>query len=156
MDISVFRNKNTKQLSRFIKNIISKTFYYSKYARDEEMKKFGPSAIKNGLRDRNKMFLVARNNDKIVGALNGHYDARMFWVDWLVVDYSYRRSGIAESLMKYLEKRLRKKRIHKIWCDCRTSNKKSIALLKKMKFQEIVKLKEHWYKQDFFLWQKYL
>lgn len=112
--------------------------------------------IRKELKDKSNLFLVAKEINKIVGTLNGYYEAGMFWIDWLVIDPSYRRNGIAKSLMNYLEKKLKKEKIHKMWCDCRINNKESISLLNKLKFKKIAKLKNHWYKQDFYLWQKYL
>jgi len=156
MKISVFRDKSTKQISNFVQGIVNKTFYYSKSARSKEIKKFSPLAVKKDLKDKNKLFLIAKDDNRIAGVLNGYYEAGMFWIDWIVVGSSFRRNGVAKSLMNYLEKKLKREKIHKIWCDCRTTNKESISLLKKLKFKKIAKIKRHWYKQDFYLWQKYL
>ncbi len=156
MKITIFKGQSIKEILNFIQEIINKTFYYSKFARSEEIKRFSPVLIRKELKDKNNLFLIAKDNDKTAGILNGYYEAGMFWIDWVVVNPSSRRNGIAESLMNYLEGKLKKEKVHKIWCDCRTINKESVSLLKKLKFKKITKIKNHWYKQDFYLWQKYL
>lgn len=80
----------------------------------------------------------------------------MFWSDWGIVHPLYRRTGVSRALMTFLEKKLKKEGIHKIWCDSRTTNKESIAALGKLGFKKIVTIKNHWYRQDFILWQKLL
>lgn len=156
MKITPLKRVDIKQTSQLLKKIINRTFYYSKLARKKELEKFNPAIIRKEFKDKNNLFLVAKNKEKIIGVLNGYYEAGMFWADWLVVDSKFRRSEVAESLMDYLEEKFKKEKVHKIWCDCRTVNKESIALLKKLKFKKIVKIDKHWYKQDFYLWQKYL
>ena len=156
MKITILKRSDIKQSLHLIQKIIDKTFYYSKLARKKEVERFSPAIVQKELKDKSSLFLVAKDKRKIIGVLNGYYEAGMFWIDWIVVDFKFRRNKIAESLVNYLEKKLKKEKIHKIWCDCRTVNKESIALLKKLEFKRIIKIKEHWYKQDFYLWQKRL
>lgn len=50
----------------------------------------------------------------------------------------------------------KKRGSHKIWCDSRSTNEPSKNLLRKVGFRENVEIKDHWYKQDFIFWQRYL
>ena len=156
MRLTILKRADIKQASYFIQEIINRTFYYSKKARKEEIKKFSPLTIQKKLKNRSNLFLIAKERDKIIGMLDGYYDAGLFWADWLAIDPSKRRLGIGLALINFLERKLRKEKIHKIWCDCRISNKESKALLRKLNFEKITTIKKHWYNQDFILWQKSL
>ena len=64
--------------------------------------------------------------------------------------------GIGRSLLEKLELRAKELSSHKIWCDSRTENHASAALLRRQGYAQICTLRRHWYAQDFFIWEKYV
>jgi ribosomal protein S18 acetylase RimI-like enzyme len=145
-----------KKLSEFIQTVIKDSPYYSRWAKKDESKRFSSQSLRKELKKKDNLYLTTRTNGKIIGAVNGCYEAGTFWIDWLVVDEKNRRNGIGQGLMKRLENRLKREGVHKIWRDSRTSNKESKSLLTKLGYKRITTIKKHWYKQDFILWQKFL
>ena len=156
MEIAFLKKNEINEFSEKVKEIILSTPYYSKIAKREEIKKYKVSELRKKLKDKDKIYLVAKTDNKIIGFLNGYFDCETFWVEWAGVEKNSRRKGIAINLNKFLENNLKKSNIHKIWCDCRTNNKESINLLKKLKFKKIALVKRHWYKHDFYLWYKFI
>lgn len=156
MEISKLTQKDIKEISDFIRKIISHTKYYSIEARKAEVERFKPQSLLKELKEKNNLYLIAKDKSKVIGFCNGYYEAGLFWIDWTGVDKSYRRNGVAIKLLEFLENKLKRQGIHKIWCDCRTSNKESKALLKKLNFKKITTIRNHWYNQDFILWQKFI
>ena len=53
-----------------------------------------------------------------------------------------------------LEKSVKDRKSHKIWCDSRTDNVQSITLFKSLGYQLLTTIPNHWYGQDFVLLQK--
>lgn len=53
------------------------------------------------------LFLVARDGDRLVGAVLGTTDWRVLWVQHLAVDEAYRRHGLGARLLDALETRAR-------------------------------------------------
>ncbi|MCS7160833.1 MAG: GNAT family N-acetyltransferase, partial [Gemmatales bacterium] len=66
----------------------------------------------------------------------------------------WRRRGIGTQLLAAVEETAPRRRAHKIWCDTRTENLISQQLLKKAGYKKIATLTNHWYGQDFYLWEK--
>ena len=100
--------------------------------------------------------LVAKVADRLAGFCFSNSDDQTVWLAWLGVHPRWRRMGVGTSLLEQLNLRARKLGSHKIWCDSRTDNQASAALLRRHGYQKIFTLKRHWYRQDFFIWEKYV
>ena len=156
MKIEFLKEKDINNLSNLAKRIIYRTSYYSPLSKKEESKKFYPNNLKSKLKSKENLYLIAKERNKIIGFLSGHYDVDTFWLDWIGIDKKFRRRGISVQLYYRLERKLKKSKVHKIWGDSRTNNKESIPLLTKLKFKKITLIKKHWYKHDFYLWEKFI
>jgi len=156
MEVSYLEPKDVKEFSELALQIISQTTYYSPLALETEMKKFIPLVILEKLKDKNYLFCVLKNQNKILGFSSGYFDLGTFWIDWIGSAPSFRRSGVASQLLAFQEKYLQTQGVHKIWFDTRTENKESLALFEKLGFRKICFLEKHWYEQDFYLWEKFL
>ena len=66
-------------------------------------------ALEQALERDADLFLVAVEEDDLVGAVLGRYDGRRGWVNHLAVDRRYRAQGIGKQLMQELEWRLQAK-----------------------------------------------
>ncbi len=97
---------------------------------------------------------VALEYGNIIGFTIGRNEAGVYWGDWVGVSSVYRRKGVAKSLLKFRNKVLKEKGVHKVWSDTRSDNKESISLLRKMGHKKLGFFKNGWYGQDFFLWEK--
>ena len=156
MKVRIAKSKDIHSLSKFYKDIISSNPYYSKQAINKESKRFSIPNLTKEFRDKDNLYIITQEGNDIIGARNGYYEAGMFWCDWCVVHPLCRRKGVSKALMTFLENKLKKEGLHKIWCDSRTNNKESKIALKRMGFNRITTIKNHWYGQDFILWQKLL
>lgn len=156
MQILLLRKRDISALSRLAREIITQTPYYSLLAKKIESAKYTNKSLKEKLKDGYQLFIVARQNGRLVAFCHGSVDAGTSWIHWICVSKNYRRKGIAMKLLKSLEKELKKSKIHKIWCDSRINNKESIPLLKKFGLRKVAFLKKHWYGHDFYLWQKFI
>ena len=144
------------KLARLYRSAIASSPYYSRRAKRTELKRFSLRHVRDGLKHRDNLFLAAVEKNSVIGAVNGTFEAGLFWIDWIVVGSSHRGQGVATALLQSLESRLQRRRIHKVWCDSRTTNMESKALLAKHGYSRIATIRNHWYGQDFILWQKLL
>ena len=156
MKVSFLKNSDVNEFSKLAKSIILDVPYYSSLAKKCEIKNYEPSKIRLKLKDKNNMFIVVKNKNKIIGFCNGHFDCGTFWVEWAGVEKEFRRKGLCVDMIRFLENKLKKSNVHKVWCDCRINNKESILSLKRLKFKKFALLKKHWYKQNFYLWYKFI
>src|SRR5438876_808426 len=120
MKIDIAKIKDIPHLSRIYKEIIRANPYYSDLAKKSELERFSPKTLRKELADKENLYILAWDKNKVAGAINGYYEAGMFWIDWLVVQPNIRRTGIGLALMSFLESKLTKAGIHKMWCDSRT------------------------------------
>ena len=97
--------------------------------------------------------LVATVNTQIVGFCFSNIDDGLIWLSWFGVRPEYRRHGIGTALLNALDARAKRAGAHKVWCDCRTDNVASRATLADSGYREICTLVNHWYGQDFLLWE---
>ena len=68
-----------------------------------------PNEIKKKLKRDPDLFLVAEQDDKLIGAVLGGFDGRRGIIYHLAVNSKNRGEGVGKALMKELEKRLRSK-----------------------------------------------
>lgn len=137
-----------------LKSVIEKLSYYNDIARQNELEKYNSTELSYKISQDPESVLIAEENNKIIGFCLSRLDDMLLWIEWFGVIETSRKQGIARKLVEYLESTATKRNAHKVWCDCRTENIKSINLLSSSGYQPICTLKNHWYHQDFILWQK--
>jgi ribosomal protein S18 acetylase RimI-like enzyme len=98
--------------------------------------------------------LTAHLDNKLVGFVISNLDDETIWLSWFGVDMAVRQRGVGSSLLRALDQRARLVGAHKVWCDSRTDNMASRLALSKHGFQPICTIPDHWYRQDFILWEK--
>jgi ribosomal protein S18 acetylase RimI-like enzyme len=129
--------------------------YYNALAKDGEARKYTATALARKLSEDPYSVLVAKDiAGSIVAFSFNHLDDYTIWVDWLGVDPSARHSGVATAILRMTTQTAPERRAHKVWCDTRATNEPSKNLLQKMGFTRLVEIKNHWYGQDFILWEK--
>jgi ribosomal protein S18 acetylase RimI-like enzyme len=128
--------------------------YYNQAAKASELAKYSPSSLLDSLLNDPDSILIARTSDKVVGFCFNHNDDGVIWLSWFGVHPDYRGMGVGSALLRKLEETVSNGRSHKIWCDCRTENEGSKYVLSKEGYTELCTVLNHWYGQDFILWQK--
>ncbi len=88
------------------------------------------------------LFFVARVHDQVVGAVMAGFDGVRGWIHHLAVQNSYRRQGIASSLIRAAEKGLKAAGCPKINLQVRSTNTSVIAFYHSLGYEveEIVSL----------------
>jgi ribosomal protein S18 acetylase RimI-like enzyme len=129
--------------------------YYNALAKDGEAKRYTAATLARKLSEDPCSVLVAKDlTGKIVAFSFNHFDDYTIWVDWLGVDITARQSGIGATILRRTLQTATERRAHKVWCDTRATNEPSKNLLQKLGFTRLVEIKNHWYGQDFILWEK--
>lgn len=142
------------EISQLIKEVVSPLDYYSEFARRAEISKYTPELLQESIRNDPDSILVGRNGSNILGFCLSRYDDGLIWLAWFGVHPRWRRQGIASALLSALEPTVHPRGCHKIWCDCRTVNKPSKAVLELSGYKMICTVVNHWYGHDFILWEK--
>src|SRR5947209_17767249 len=106
-------------LSSLFTQIVTALPYYNETAKKAELEKYSPSLLRTSTLSDPDAALVARLAGEVIGFCLSHYDDGLIWLAWFGVHPSYRRRGIGISLLQKLEDTVRKRKAHKIWCDCR-------------------------------------
>jgi len=158
-DIVVRKAKKTELIK--IGTLFSETLqalpYYNSLAKKCESKKYTPRKLaEKQSQDPYSVLVAVSESNEVVGFCFNHFDDYTIWLDWFGVKKSKRRHGIAAAILNGLFEASAKRGAHKVWCDTRSSNEPSKNLLRKMGFKEIVEIKNHWYNQDFILWERFL
>ena len=146
--------EEAEQVAGLFRNIVIDLDYYTPEARENELERYAAENLEIKISNDPLSILVAICGDALAGFCISRWDDYTIWLEWVGVDPSFRKMGIAQILLEALEKDVKKRNAHKIWCDSRTSNQQSIELLERCGYKKIVEIKNHWYSQDFFLWHK--
>ncbi len=81
------------------------------------------------------LFLVAEDDQQILGVVLGAWDGRRGWINHLAVRSDHRRSGIGKSLVKELERRLAGKGALKVNAQIYKSNRVSVEFFKSLNYE---------------------
>jgi ribosomal protein S18 acetylase RimI-like enzyme len=147
-------NEDLESVSLLFERTVTPLTYYNQLAKQHELAKYTIELLCDKILEDPKSVIVAIANDEIVGFCFNRVDDFTIWIEWFGVCDNARRSGIGKALVAFLEESASDREVHKVWCDCRTGNIKSINLLTTSGYTPICTIKNHWYKQDFILWQK--
>lgn len=142
------------EVSDLVRSVIAPLTYYTKKARRAETAKYTADELERMRREDPDSVLVAIQGSKIIGFCLSRYDDGLIWLAWFGVDKNYRGLGVGQKLLGALEATVRKRGGHKLWCDCRTTNTESKRLLIAAGFTPTGLLRNHWFGQDFILWDK--
>lgn len=142
------------EVSNLISDMISSLTYYNEFARQSEIEKYRAFKLLEMIESDEDSVLIAKQKERVVGFCLTYYDDGLIWLSWIGVHKDSRRCGLAQMLLLEMEKTVRPRGAHKIWCDCRTDNEPSKALLTRLGYKQICNVNNHWYGQDFILWEK--
>ncbi|RYE17146.1 MAG: GNAT family N-acetyltransferase [Sphingobacteriaceae bacterium] len=130
--------------------------YYNDLAKKTELEKYSLPALVNKLQDDPYSILLIKEGNQIAAFCFSRFDDYTIWLEWFGITAAFRGRHLSDVLLPKLEEAATARGCHKIWCDSRTANVQSIHILLKQGCEKIALLQNHWYSQDFFLWQKFL
>lgn len=143
-------------VSRLFGDLVLSLPYYNDVAKSTEIDKYSEGFLKKLIRTDPDSVLVARVGDELAGFCFSEIDDGIIWLSWFGVGEQFRRMGIGSALLHNLDETVRSGRSHKIWCDCRTENDVSATVLQRHGFAPLCTVRNHWYGQDFILWEKFV
>jgi ribosomal protein S18 acetylase RimI-like enzyme len=152
--IAPLQPADAPSLSAFFAKILLDLPYYNERAQAAEREKYSTNGLRKLIRRDPGSILVAKTRSRLVGYCFSSHDDSLVWMAWIAVHPDCRRTKIASTLIQALEARARRLGSHKIWCDCRTENEVSKSMLLHNQFRQICVVRNHWFEQDFILWEK--
>jgi ribosomal protein S18 acetylase RimI-like enzyme len=150
------KDEDLLDLGEMFAVIVNGLPYYNAIAKNSEISKYQPGSLAAAIKGDPDFAQIARVDGELAGFCFSQKDDGLIWLSWFGVSPKYRRQGIGRALLAALERRARSCRSHKIWCDSRTDNAPSCNLLNRSGFRPICKVTNHWYGQDFILWERYI
>ena len=142
-------------LAALMHDTIQPLTIYNERARRAELAKYTADVLRSVAADDPHAIIVARDGTGLIGFCVSRFDDATVWLSWFGTDPRARRHGVGASLLAALAKTLRSRNAHKIWCDSRVDNTESQSVLERAGFRRIATLTNHWYGQDYFLWEWY-
>lgn len=152
--ISCPHNEGIAEVSALFATTVLSLPYYNQEARSSEVSKYSSSRLEQMIAADADSVQVAVVNTRIVGFCFSTIDDGLIWLSWFGVMSGYRQRGIGTALLSALDGRAKRAGAHKIWCDCRPNNVASRVTLAGSGYREICTLVNHWYGQDFLLWER--
>jgi len=152
--ISCPHDAGIAEVSALFAEVVLSLPYYNETARYSEVSKYSPCRLEQMIAADVDSVQVATVNTRIVGFCFSNIDDGLIWLSWFGVSPEYRRRGIGTALLSALDERAKRAGAHKIWCDCRPNNVTSRVTLAGSGYREICTLVNHWYGQDFLLWER--
>jgi ribosomal protein S18 acetylase RimI-like enzyme len=126
---------------------------YNERARRAELARYTADGLRSLVAEDPQAVLVARDGSALIGFCVSRFDDGTIWLSWFGTAARARGRGVGSSLLAALAKTLPSRHAHKIWCDSRVDNTESRSVLERAGFRRIATLSNHWYGQDYFLWE---
>lgn len=140
-------------LAALMRETIVAVPYYNERAIAAELTKYSADTLRAMIADDPQSVLVARDGDALVGFCVSRFDDGTIWLSWFGTAAHARGRGVGAALLAALADTLPSRNAHKVWCDSRTDNTESASALEHADYKRIATLTNHWYEQDFFLWE---
>lgn len=141
-------------IASFIAATIQGLPYYTTEARAREVAKYGTRQLRELCDDFPEGLLVAHEGTQVAGVCLIKPDDGLLWLSWILVAQAYRQRNVGTSLLVAAEDVAKRIGGHKIWCDTQMDNHPSLRFFQRNGFLEIATLTDHWYRQNFKLWEK--
>lgn len=146
--------ESSQEVANLLKVVVAPLPYYSKAAIDSEIGKYDADSLVKLTQDDPNSVIVAHVSNHPIGFCISNLNDGLIWLAWIGVHPQYRNHGIAGLLFEELDRTAVVRQSHKIWADCRTDNEVMKTLFPKMGYTRICTVTNHWYKHDYFLWEK--
>ena len=154
IEIRYATKDDCKTLSKVIATVVQNIPYYNDLAKKNEILKFQHENLAIKITEDKLSAIIAVVDNNIAGFCLSRFDDYLIWLEWFGVLEKYRKKNISDLLLTELENTITWRSCHKIWCDCRTANNASIHILTNHGYKQRVTIPNHWYGQDFIIWEK--
>ncbi len=144
-----------EDLVALMQDTIRPLAYYNERAKHAELAKYSADGLRLLVAADAQAVLVARDRSGLTGFCVSRFDDGTIWLSWFGTADGSRSRGIGASLLAALARTLPSRHAHKIWCDSRVDNTPSKSVLERAGFRCIATLTNHWYGQDYYLWEWY-
>lgn len=142
-------------LAALMRDTIEPLSFYNESARRAELARYTADGLRALVAADPLSVIVARDNGALVGFCVSRFDDGTVWLSWFGTAAHARGRGIGAALLAALAQTLPARHAHKIWCDSRVENARSASVLERAGFRRIATLTNHWYGQDYYLWEWY-
>lgn len=139
---------------RLMRKVIRSLPICSARERCGEAAKYTAAVIRALVKDDPDAVLVAVADGHPVGFCVSRRDDGLLLLEWYGVDAAWRANGIGRQLLERVVTTAARRGCHKLWCDSNMGNKASHSLLCGLGFQPFATVKNHWYGEDFILWER--
>jgi ribosomal protein S18 acetylase RimI-like enzyme len=146
--------EDAKLAAALLRDIVAPFDIYNEEARSSEIAKFSATKIATRIEADPKSVILGYANGTPCGFSITQDQHGPIWLEWYGVTLLQRRQGIGEAIVRHLINEGPTRRATKIWCDTHVSNISSMALFQKLGFHRLCTLYNHWYGQDFYLWER--
>lgn len=154
VSVSYAQTEDCPTLGNAIAELIQAIPYYNDTAKKDETQKFTTKELQQKIKGDASSVIIACVNNRLAGFCLSRFDDYTVWLEWFGVVREHRGKGIAGLLLNKLAETVAPRRCHKIWCDCRTTNKAATHILAAHGYRQLATVSKHWYGQDFILWEK--
>jgi ribosomal protein S18 acetylase RimI-like enzyme len=142
-------------LAALMRETIQPLAIYNERAIRAELGKYTAGNLRSFAENDPHAVIVTRDRDGLTGFCISRFDDGTIWLSWFGTAVRARGTGIGAALLTALASTLPSRNAHKIWCDSRTDNTGSKSVLERAGYRCITTLVNHWYGQDYFLWEWY-
>ena len=142
-------------LAALMRETIQPLTIYNERAIAAELEKYSAANLRSLAANDPHAVIVTRDSQGLTGFCVSRFDDGTIWLSWFGTAARARGRGIGAALLAALADSLPSRGAHKIWCDSRTENEKSKSVLERAGYKRITTLVNHWYGQDYFLWEWY-
>ena len=140
-------------LADLFRQIVGPLEIYSEAARAEQLSKYTAAEFARLIADASSGVLLARIDGVPLGFAITEDENGPVWLEWYGVAAGARGRGVGEALLRFVVEEAKRHDATRVWCDTRTENSASNALLERLGFRMLCTLPRHWHRQDYFLWE---
>ena len=145
--------RDTDVVASVFRAVVEPLALYNAEARQAELEKYDAHGMRALLLDEKAYVGLVLIDDDPVGFSIAEPDGDLWWLAWFGVLPRARGQRLGCRLVENMISIARQRGLRKIWCDSRAENQCSIAILQAAGFERICDLPNHWYGQDYVLWQ---
>jgi ribosomal protein S18 acetylase RimI-like enzyme len=141
-------------LKALLDRLVMAAELYVEGSRRADIDRFTREALVHLIARDAPMMPVAEDDAGLVGFCLASDQHGPVWIDWIAVAPEVRGQGVAGALLAKLADTARGRGAARLWCDSLAVNAAAIAMLERSGFIRIAQLPNHWWGQDYLLWER--
>lgn len=145
---------DTAALKALFDRLVMGTELYVAGSRQADIDRFTLEALEQLIARDAQMVLIVEDGGRPAGFCLATDQHGPIWIDWIAVAPEIRGRGVARALLSTLIETARNRGAGRVWCDCLAINAGAIAMLEAAGFTRIAHLANHWWGQDYLLWER--